>query len=120
MSFCNRLLALRRLFAASAAAVALTLGNAPTPAPAQDNLPVIRLGTGPDGATTPVLYAIKSGLYKKYGLEVQPTLLGSGAAAAAAVSGGSIDIGKTSTIAVITFIAKGVPFTAIGSLGYYD
>jgi NitT/TauT family transport system substrate-binding protein len=67
-----------------------------------------------------VLYAISSGLYKKYGIAVEPMLLGSGAAAAAAVAGGSIDIGKTSTVATIDMIVKGLPFTAIGSLGYYD
>lgn len=98
----------------------VALGVPVAPAAAQTALPLIRLGTGPDPATTPVLYAISAGLYTKAGITVEPTLLGSGAAAAAAVSGGSIDIGKTSTVATIAMIAKGLPFTAIGSLGYYD
>jgi NitT/TauT family transport system substrate-binding protein len=110
----------RRTLIATVAATLVALATSALPSNAQSALPVIRLGTGPDPATTPVLYAISSGLYKKYGLTVEPTLLGSGAAAAAAVSGGSIDIGKTSTVATISMIVKGLPFTAIGSLGYYD
>jgi NitT/TauT family transport system substrate-binding protein len=105
------------------AIVALTLlallAGAP-PSGAQSALPVIRLGTGPDPATTPVLYAVSAGIYRKYGLTVEPMLLGSGAAAAAAVSGGSLEIGKTSTVGTILMIAKGAPFVALGSLGYYD
>jgi NitT/TauT family transport system substrate-binding protein len=81
---------------------------------------VIRLGTGPDQSTTPVLYAIAAGIYKKYGISVEAVPVGSGAAAAAALAGGSVDIAKTSTIGTITAIAKGLPFTAIGSLGHYD
>ena len=110
----------RRALFAAAAATLVALTATPLPSSAQSTLPVIRLGTGPDTATTPVLYAISSGLYKKYGIAVEPMLLGSGSAAAAAVAGGSIDIGKTSTVATISMIVKGAPFTAIGSLGYYD
>ncbi len=110
----------RRTLLATAAAMLIALIAPAPPASAQSTLPVIRLGTGPDPATTPVLYAISSGLYKKYGLTVEPTLLASGAAAAAALAGGSLDIAKNSTVATITMIQKGLPFTAIGSLGYYD
>jgi NitT/TauT family transport system substrate-binding protein len=116
----NRTGALRRALLAFIAVACIALAEPTGPVAAQTDLPVIRLGTGPDPATTPVLYAISAGLYKKAGIAVEPTLLGSGAAAAAAVSGGSIDIGKTSTVATISMIAKGLPFTAIGSLGYYD
>jgi ABC-type nitrate/sulfonate/bicarbonate transport system substrate-binding protein len=116
----NRIGVLRRTALALIALACIALSAPVGPATAQTDLPVIRLGTGPDPATTPVLYAISAGLYAKAGITVEPTLLGSGAAAAAAVSGGSIDIGKTSTVATIVMIAKGLPFTAIGSLGYYD
>ncbi len=78
------------------------------------------MGSGPDNATTPVLYAISSGLYKKYGIAVDVSLVGSGSAAAAAVAGGSLDVGKTSAIGTIVMISKGLPFTAIGALGHYD
>jgi NitT/TauT family transport system substrate-binding protein len=109
-----------RVLAATLATILVTLTVSALPSAAQSTLPLIRLGTGPDPATTPVLYAISSGLYKKYGLEVETTLLGSGAAASAALAGGSLDIAKNSTVATISMIAKGAPFTVIGSMGYYD
>ena len=110
----------RTVLVALVAALALT-ASAPKPASAQTApLPLIRFGTGPDNATTPVLYAISAGIYKKYGITVEMTLVGSGSAAAAAVAGGSLDIGKTSAIGTIAMISKGLPFTAIGALGHYD
>ena len=33
--------------------------------------PLIRVGTGPDDQSVPLLYADKAGLYKKYGLNVE-------------------------------------------------
>jgi NitT/TauT family transport system substrate-binding protein len=105
---------------AAFAAAGVTMSAAPRPASAQADLPLIRLGTGSDNATTPILYAISSGLYKKVGIAVETDLVGSGAAAAAAVAGGSLDVGKTSAIGCIAMIAKGLPFTAIGALGHYD
>jgi NitT/TauT family transport system substrate-binding protein len=87
---------------------------------AAQSTPVIRLGTGPDQSVTPILYAISAGIYKKYGITVETVTVGSGSAAMAALAGGSVDIGKTSAIGTVTAIAKGLPFTAIGSLGHYD
>jgi NitT/TauT family transport system substrate-binding protein len=108
------------LLRCTTAVVALAgLAAAAVPATAQ-TLPVVRLGTGPDQSITPILYAISAGIYKKYGITVETVPVGSGAAAAAALAGGSVDIAKTSTIGTITAIAKGLPFTAIGSLGHYD
>lgn len=118
--FMLRIDRIHRALVVTAAMMMLALLASALPSKAQSALPVIRLGTGPDPATTPVLYAISSGLYKKYGLEVDATLLGSGAAAAAALAGGSLDVAKNSTIATISMIAKGAPFTVIGSMGYYD
>lgn len=89
-------------------------------AAAQTTATVIRVGTGPDPATTPILYGVQAGIYKRYGLTVQPTLLRTGAAAMAAVSGGSLEIGKNSAVGVLTAISKGVPYTVLGAMGYYD
>ncbi|HXF33039.1 MAG TPA: ABC transporter substrate-binding protein [Candidatus Acidoferrales bacterium] len=81
---------------------------------------VIRVGVGPDEATTPLLYTAQAGIYKKYGLNVQIVALRGGAAVAAALAGGSLEIGKTSALGVITAVAKGIPFTTIGSISYYN
>ncbi len=109
-----------RVLRAAAAVVALA-GLSATAAPVvAQSLPVIRFGTGPDQSVTPVLYAITAGIYKKYGVDVQTVPVASGSAAAAALAGGSVDIAKTSAIGTVTAVAKGLPFTAIGSLGHYE
>jgi NitT/TauT family transport system substrate-binding protein len=80
----------------------------------------IRIGTGPDDQASPLLYAAKAGIYKKYGLNVEVVKMGGAAAVAAAMAGGSLELGKGSSLGVITAIAKGLPFTVIGNLAYYD
>lgn len=107
----------RRLRNAFLVAAALLLCAPSVDAQSQ---PVIRIGTGPDPATTPVLYGVQAGIYQRYGIQVEPVLLGSGAAAMAAVSGGSLEIGKNSAVGVLTAISKGVPYTVLGAMGYYD
>jgi NitT/TauT family transport system substrate-binding protein len=102
-----------------ALATAVSLGVLTSVAAAQ-TLPTIRMASGPDNSTTPILYAISAGIYKKYGIFVDLQPVGSGSAAAAAVAGGSEDIGKTSTMGTIVMISKGAPFTAIGALAHYD
>lgn len=86
----------------------------------QNESPLIRVSAGPDDQSTPLLYATKSGLYKKYGLNVEMVKLGGSAAVAAALAGGSLEIGKASTMGLVTAFAKGLPFTAIGNLANYN
>ncbi len=101
--------------------VALVLLLLPLPAAAQPtDLPVIRIGTGPDDQGTPLLYGVKAGIYKKYGLDVQVVKLAGAAAVAAALAGGSLDLGKASTLGVVNAYGKGLPFTVIGNIAYYN
>lgn len=86
---------------------------------AQDQ-PLIRFGTGPDDQSTPLLYAAKAGIYKKYGVNVEIVKMAGAAAVAAALAGGSLEMGKASSLGAITAIVKGLPFTLIGNLAYYD
>jgi NitT/TauT family transport system substrate-binding protein len=83
-------------------------------------LEVIRLGAGPDDQATPLLYAVKSGIYRKYGLDVQVVKLAGAAAVTAAMVGGSLEVGKGATLTVITAISKGIPITIVGNLSYYE
>lgn len=69
---------------------------------------------------TPALYADKAGLFKKAGLDVQITKLNSGAAIAAAVAGGSQQIGFSSLPALISGHVRGVSFQLIAPGGIYD
>ncbi len=101
--------------------LALTLfANAPSYAQSSPQAP-IRVAASITGADTgPVLYAVKQGLFKKAGLEVEFSSMTSGGAIAQAVAGGSIDIGYANTPAMITGHARGIPFVLIAPEGQYD
>jgi NitT/TauT family transport system substrate-binding protein len=83
------------------------------PASAQTTVP-LRVGAAPDDQSKPILYAKQAGLFEKAGLDVTVTTLnGGGAAIAAAVVGGSLDIGKSNLLQLITAHVRGVPFAVI-------
>jgi NitT/TauT family transport system substrate-binding protein len=67
-----------------------------------------------------LVYAANAGIYKKYGLNVQLVPLVGGAVIVAALASGSLDLGESSSLAVITAIAKGLPFTVVGNLASYN
>jgi NitT/TauT family transport system substrate-binding protein len=69
---------------------------------------------------TPILFAIKDGRFKKAGLDVDLTVLPSGAAVAAAVAGGAIDIGKSSLVSLMNAHVHGVPIALVAAGGMYD
>jgi NitT/TauT family transport system substrate-binding protein len=107
----------RALARTLACAVLLALAAAGASAQSAD---LIRVGTGPDDQAAPLIYAAKYGIYKKYGLNVDVQRLAGAATVAAALAGGSLEVGKASTMGAVTAIAKGLPFTIIANLGYYD
>jgi NitT/TauT family transport system substrate-binding protein len=100
-------------------ALGLTLLLGALPAGAQD-VPVIRVGASTDDAVRPLLYAVQGGVFKKYGLNVEVVKLQNGAAVAAAVAGGSIDLGKGSTLTEVLAHAKGLPFVSTWNLDNYS
>ena len=68
-----------------------------------------------------VLYAQKTGMYAKAGLDVQIDKSSqNGSAIAAAVAAGSYDIGKASAPALIDAHIKGLPFVVIGTAAVYE
>jgi len=94
--------------------------SAPAALPQTNPSPMIRVGAGPDDPSVPLLYADKAGIYKKYGLNVEIVKLAGAAAVAAALAGGSLEIGKGSPMGVITAFAKGLPFVVIGDIAFWD
>lgn len=99
----------RRFIGLSAAAatvpsVALAQGAAPR---------TLRLASAPDDDVTPALYADEAGLFRREGLDVRIQASNSGAAVAAAVAGGSMDIGKSSVMSLISAHRRGLPFVLI-------
>jgi NitT/TauT family transport system substrate-binding protein len=83
------------------------------PAPAQVPPVTIRLGALAEDELTPVVYAQKSGMFAKAGLNVDLQILNSGSATAAAVAGGAIDIGLSSLMPLINAHVHGVPFEMV-------
>jgi NitT/TauT family transport system substrate-binding protein len=82
-------------------------------------LTTVRVGLALEDDATPVLYGVQSGLFKKAGLDVQVQSVPSGAAGAAAVAGGALDIGKSSMISLVSAHVHGLPFSLIAASGVY-
>jgi NitT/TauT family transport system substrate-binding protein len=59
-------------------------------------------------------------MFARAGLQVQIERINSGAATAAAVASRTIDIGKSTTLAVLAGFARNVPFTIIAPAAQYD
>jgi NitT/TauT family transport system substrate-binding protein len=76
---------------------------------AQNSLTKIRIAGTPTDAFTSVFYAIKSGMYKNAGLDVEFVPVSSGSAATAAVVGGAYEFGNTSLNPVFAAHLSGVP-----------
>lgn len=81
---------------------------------------MIVIAASANDSTTSGLYAYKAGLFKKAGLNVRFTPMSSGAAVAAAVAGGSVQIGSSSLINMISAHAKHIPFTLVGTSAMYS
>lgn len=105
----------RSAFLVSGAALAA----APRPAASQSQ-PSIRIASAPDEDIIAALWGVESGAFRKAGLDVSVQKANSGAAVAAAVAGGSIEIGKSSLVALITAHVKGLPFVLVAPGGVYD
>ena len=69
----------------------------------------IRVAGSADGSIIGALWAAQSGIFQRYGLDVDVSRSNSGAAVSAAVIGGSLDIGKSSLLGLIEAHVKGIP-----------
>jgi NitT/TauT family transport system substrate-binding protein len=70
--------------------------------------------------SVPLYYAQRSGMFARAGLQVEPQRVTTGAATAAAVASGTIDIGKSTSMSVVSGFAHGVPLTVIAPAAQYD
>ena len=83
------------------------------PAVAQSALPMLRVGTNAADDVTPLLWAKATGMFAKAGLNVDIQKMTSGSAVTAAVIGGSLDIGRSSLLPLISARSRGVPIMLI-------
>lgn len=103
----------RRTVLASALAV---LTCAPRTVRAQD-LPKIRIATLTNDTASAILLAVKEGLLRKAGLDVELTGMSSGATISSAVAGGAAQFGQSSLVTLIDAHTRGVPFTLVAPSG---
>ena len=104
----------RRTLVAAAAAGLLAVARAlwAQPAPA-----TIRIATVPSEQALPLAYAQRAGLFDRVGLKLEVSRGSSGAALAAAIAGGALDIALTSILAVVLGHPRGIPFAIIAPSG---
>lgn len=88
-------------------------------AKAQPVLRTIRVGATPIDSLTPVVYAMRTGMFEKAGLKIDLTMMGSGNAVSGAVVGGALDIGLSSLVAIIQGHLRGIPLTIIAPGGLW-
>jgi NitT/TauT family transport system substrate-binding protein len=105
----------RRTFLAAAAASCVAT---PAALRAQTTAHLL-LGTAPTDSGMPPVIAQKTGIYRRNGLDVDVQFMGSGAALVAAVVGGTLQIGTTSTIGIVTAHTKGIPLQVIAPTAIY-
>ena len=104
----------------SASLIAAASVTMPSVGRAQAAPDQILVGASSDDIVRPLLYAVDAGLFQKAGLDVQLVKLANGAAVAAAVAGGSIQLGKGSALTPVQAYAKGLPFIVTANLADYS
>ncbi|HXF34693.1 MAG TPA: ABC transporter substrate-binding protein [Candidatus Acidoferrales bacterium] len=82
---------------------------------AQTSATTIRVGVVPGEISGQIFYGVDKGFFAKNGLDVQVSPFTSGGAIAAALAGGSIDVGMVDLTSMIIGHAKGVPFVGLAS-----
>jgi NitT/TauT family transport system substrate-binding protein len=99
-----------RRTALTTAALAVSAGHTVLAQPA----PVtVRVATSPNDDLSAVLYAQQSGMLRSAGIDLTSQKVTNGSYVAAAIVGGAVDIGKVSTIPIITAHARQIPFTIV-------
>lgn len=112
-----------RALALGAAALALCVAGpagAQSAAPAGPALTVIHVGGVLSDDLTPVIYAVKTGMFRREGLDVQIVPSTSGSAMASAVISGTYEFGKSSMLAAIDAHLRNVPLAIVAAGGTYD
>jgi NitT/TauT family transport system substrate-binding protein len=112
----------RGLIFGSALVAAVCLGGLGQPGPAGADAPLttIHVGGVLSDDMTPVIYAQRTGMFKREGLDVQIVSSTSGSAMAQAVISGTYEFGKSSMLSAINAHLKNVPLAIVAAGGTYD
>ena len=112
---------MRRAWFSAAACVTLVLfagGSLVRAQPAA--LTVVRVAGVQTDDITPLVYAMRSGMFARAGLDVQSIATNSGAATSAAVASGSYEIGKSSLLSLMNAHLRGVPLIVVAAGVVHD
>jgi NitT/TauT family transport system substrate-binding protein len=101
--------------AASLGGVAATSATA-----SAQTLQTVRVLSFPSDAVKQVLYPMRADIFRKRGIQVNLSSMGSGAAIIAAVVGGSADIGSASLFAAFTAYGHNIPIRMVAPIAIYD
>ena len=104
----------------TASLIAFAAAGIPATSSAQGAQEKILVGASSDDVVRPLLYAVDAGLFAKAGVNVELVKLNNGAAVAAAVAGGSVQLGKGSALTPVQAYAKGIPFIVTANLANYS
>jgi NitT/TauT family transport system substrate-binding protein len=113
----TRSAALRQMTAAASVPLFAALSNGRARA---QTTPKLRVAAIPIDVAAASYYAQDMGFFKKHGLDVEVVTGLNGSAIAAAVAGGSLDVGDGNTAAIATAHERGVPFVLVAPSGAYD
>ena len=98
---------------------ALALAGLGAPAADAQAPPMLRVATTPIDIGAQVLWAKDEGFLKKAGLDAEVMLINNGAAIAAAVASGAVDIGQANLVSLASAHERGLPFVLIAPGGLY-
>lgn len=82
-------------------------------------MPTLRFIGAPNDGYKSIIYAQRSGLFQKYGVDVEATFINSGAAAAAALTGGAADVAYTNVASVILAHSRDIPMQILSPAVLY-
>lgn len=102
------------------AMVALVALAAPAARADEPGLVRLRIGATLNDDCTALVYAQKSGMFRRAGLDVELEGQNSGAATASAIVAGTYDIGKSSLVSLFNARLRGLPFVLIAPAGVSD
>jgi NitT/TauT family transport system substrate-binding protein len=113
---------MRRALILAAACAVLLLSARGSLALAQPAAPltVVRVAGVQTDDITPLVYAMKTGMFARAGLDVQSMATSSGAATSAAVASGSYEIGKSSLLSLMNAHLRGVPLIVVAAGVVHD
>ena len=101
-------------------AVALLAGFAPTAVVAEPALEKVRVAGVPTEDATNMYYAVKNGMFRRAGIDVEMVDTSSGTAAVAAMVSGTYEMARPSMLSMVLAHAKGIGVSLVTAANVHD